>query len=273
VKGVEDMAFDLEEFSKELADFWKKNSSAAFANKGVTSGDVFNGLTKLGSSGILDLVTLATGTPADRIKLAIKAIEKFQSRNSRLTRDGVLGRFTRGALDIFRGCDESAKSDTPTQGRAKGGAAVGFLFYHVEPELQAFEVGGITAKTMISTAIRAWTKECDLVTKVIDNSNEANVIFKWDDLGGPGGTLAIAHIGGPGVDQRLELRFDRADMHGEFSTSTGFITTAIHEFGHIMGITHSPGTGNIMSEFKDRGILKPSADDIRLAQTIWGKRT
>ncbi len=268
--------FDLEGFAKELIDFWKDNPDASikdtWAKNGVSTGDVFNGLQKLVESGAIKKGILAAiGDPTARFELAMDAI-KFVQQKAGLKLDGVIGRFTRSALDRFRGCDESRRSTTPVKpgSRADGAADLGLLFYFVDPDLQKLNIGGQTGKTLIAEAIFAWVQHLNLVMKFVEKEDEANVVLKWDNFGGPGGTLAIADVGGPGVNQKLTLRFDITE-HWQSQSPESFISTATHELGHILGLTHASGPGELMSPFKDETITKPKPNDIARAQALWGK--
>jgi predicted Zn-dependent protease len=119
---------------------------------------------------------------------------------------------------------------------------------------------------MIDEGIVAWTSRIDLVMKLVRVPDEANIIMRWHNFDGPGGTLADAHVGGRNVNQRLELRFDETESW----TESKFITTARHELGHIIGLTHSGALpGDLMNPFLNEGIVDPSDNDIARAAKIW----
>jgi hypothetical protein len=273
------MADTLDALANDLVKFWKNNPlesvRESWKNRKVDVSDVASGLKSLAASGELDLNLLELiGDVDPRIDLAIKAIRTAQSFASNLEIDGIFGRKTRARFKDFRSCNDKTTSDKefPSGSFSAQLPGLGILFYHIDESLRSKEIDSISATEMIVDATHAWIfdkngrRQLDLVMRLVEDPAEANVLITQENLGGPGGTLGIAHIGGRHVKQQLSLRFDENESWNEKK----FRNTAIHELGHIFGLTHASGSGNIMNAFQNVDQQSPSHEDIMQMQQIWG---
>lgn len=263
----------LEDLAKELVSFWENNPDSeiktTWQERAIPASEVFNSLRKLATSGILDVGILdVIASPAKKVQFAIAAIKTFQGIASE-KKDGILGRFTRGLADRFRGCDEARRPTKPATGRADGAAGLGLLFFTLEDNLLNLSVGGMSAEEMVNNAIAAWTTELALTMKFVKDAKDANIVMRLGgdpSFGVAGGVLAVGTIGGPNKNFQLELKFDQAE---HWTSPTSFITTCMHELGHNLGLMHLP-PGSLMAAFKDETILKPTTVDLNAAKVLWG---
>lgn len=149
----------------------------------------------------------------------------------------------------------------------------------------------IDFRAVFREAVGAWEDVCgvDLV-EVADGADvDVRVGWQWLTSGhsdGPGGTLGIANWWfAPADNIRTEatIAFDPEDFKWS-SLSRGacgndpdcFYNTALHEIGHVLGISHSDVPNVVMSgppgtpywDSPGRSQLQP--DDVAAAQAIWG---
>lgn len=256
-----------EQLARALNKIWKKAGKAI-----IPEGDVANGLERLMHSRKLRVDLLDKAADMDfRVALARSAIDAFQELAG-MNIDGFLGPKTRAKLNQFRDCDQQnlPTEDVPSNSKAHGAFEEHqLLYYWMEPALMDYKIGDTTCGQIIEDAVANWTFKLKLVLRTPDpyNEDDANIHMKWDNLGGKGGTLGIANIGGrQRVNQVLLLRFDNSEDWNHDM----FLNTATHELGHILGLTHSNEPGHIMSTFANK-LTEPTPQDITRMQEIWGK--
>ena len=137
-------------------------------------------------------------------------------------------------------------------------------------------------RAIVREAMAAWERVCDVRFVEVPDSIYANVRIGWqhsnignsaNNSDGVGGTLGIAYtwyIGSTIIEQAIV--FDPADNE----TVTEFYDTALHELGHVLGISHSNVPYTVMAgppytnyaQFLGKNQL--TADDIAAARAIWG---
>ena len=110
--------------------------------------------------------------------------------------------------------------------------------------------------------------------EVADGENvDIRVGMDTDD--GPGGTLGVAYSSffvNPGTNNtfaQVHIVFDIEDYDGD-EDSVEFLSTAIHEVGHALGLDHEDDVPAIMSTFSNAAINGLTIDDIAGAQAIYG---
>lgn len=93
----------------------------------------------------------------------------------------------------------------------------------------------------------------------------------------------FAHATLPLYTKRLYIHFD-ANENWDFSTEVkftvksffkenpNFYVVALHEIGHLLGLTHSTELNSIMNKNYSRFVNKPSSKDIQILQRMYGER-
>lgn len=102
---------------------------------------------------------------------------------------------------------------------------------------------------------------------MVDRADQANVLVQWQDLG-DSTRLGSSPVGGPSLlsAYQLTVTFNPPALEG----SDALLATACHEFGHVLGLTHVPTTGQLMCALRDPELHTPASQDIARAQSIWG---
>lgn len=96
-----------------------------------------------------------------------------------------------------------------------------------------------------------------------------------DNFDGPGGVLAWAYMP-DGNDQQLLMKFDLDENWTSTPTATGILVDAVgtHEFGHLLGLSHSTTQTALMAPYYNAAIRTPQMqDDIPRFQARYGVRT
>lgn len=131
----------------------------------------------------------------------------------------------------------------------------------------------------IRTAVNTWAAVCDIDFVEVPDSVAATVRFGKSYVDGRGHSLAITTIWPSGILNPLITEavvvFDTADQSqatDALATSAGFLSTAIHEFGHVIGLDHSSTPSAIMYPYYS-GATVLTSEDISGVQTIYGAAT
>jgi len=233
-------------------------------------------LTSVGGFAGLDPGKLAAAKGiAEQIRLVEDAIRHFQSRQKLNKADGILGIRTWKALKAVKACpraDEARKKpldDLSTASIINSRQTKGWIFYYLDPATVPEKIQGEETHKLVLDAWNLWQEWADFTIRRESSADDANVVINMRSLGdGVGGTLGVAHIGGPSISQQLECTMDR----DENWTAEKFRQATCHELGHILGLTHDESTGQLMSPFLDESIKQPQGRDIARIQSIWGAR-
>ena len=260
----------LRGLAKELIEKWSRENPDVWGPRKAGKEAVADGLRQMITGGIMNAATIAGG---DKVAVAIAGIKAFQLLAG-LRPDGIFGNKTVKKMFNFRGCDE-------TEGRGKPLADGSIskimnervspisIFYHIRDGFPEVPRGcSQTAKKMIKTAWFRWaSQDVGVFARLVDDEKDANVVIRWGRLDGNSGSkLGEADVGGPHIrDRQLELVIDE----DEDWTDDRFLYCACHEIGHILGLKHADGAGQLMSPFLDSSINKPQENDLARMKALW----
>lgn len=128
----------------------------------------------------------------------------------------------------------------------------------------------------IRKAVNVWESVCDIDFVEVYDSATANLRFGKSYLDGSGKILAEAYtwMSGSGNASLKEALVafdtgDQASVTDALSTPQGFLSTAIHEIGHTIGLDHSSNSSAIMYPYYS-GATVLASDDINGAQAVYG---
>lgn len=141
-------------------------------------------------------------------------------------------------------------------------------------------VPGLTAdaqRRLTSQAFEAWTKWINL--DVRETTGKADIVIGTgqgarSNFDGPGGTLAWAYLP-DGTDQPLEMRFDLGETWTDDPAARGilYLNVATHEYGHLLGLTHSKVASALMAPYYSPAVAVPQQnDDVARVQALYGAR-
>ena len=265
----------LTKLAKELIKTWKSDPQfSEIWNTASVSEDVVTDVLKF-----MNMVGFLESDQVEDVAGVIKNIVRFQKRLG-VGVDGVIGKQTdEGITKKGRTCAEdsspgkelSENSDAKIFNDAMGDLPH-ILFYHVEEELAKMVIQpGKSSLELIAFSWQLWQQYADIVVRIVESKEDANVVIKLDSIDRSGNTLGIAHIGGPAISQQLTLRLDR-DEPWDVSL---FLGTVTHELGHILGLKHSSTQSQLMNPFLNltERILEPREEDIKRIKDMWGAAT
>ena len=137
-------------------------------------------------------------------------------------------------------------------------------------------------QAIVREAMDAWENVCEARFVEVADSTAANVRIGWQpdfalnpahESDGPGGTVGVTWTWySGGVTNQQAVAFDMADNLSD----TNLYDTALHELGHVLGISHSNVPDAVMSgppwtsyTFQP-GRNQLTADDILAVRALWG---
>lgn len=133
----------------------------------------------------------------------------------------------------------------------------------------------------IERAWSYWMAVANIKITRTNNANNADIVHdigqgQRDNFDGPSGTLAWAYLPN-GRDQQLLNKFDisetwiTSDMN---SRGVRLLNVCTHEFGHLLGLTHSQIQSALMAPYYSANIATPQTnDDIPRIQSLYGPAT
>lgn len=135
--------------------------------------------------------------------------------------------------------------------------------------------------TVFEQAWQYWEDVCGIkVERTLVGANADIIIStgrgRRDNFDGASGTLAWAEL--PSGNRRLNSKFDEDETwvsgFGNSGRGIRLLNVSCHEFGHLLGLTHSKRQGALMAPYYSPNIAKPQPnDDISRIQAIYGKNT
>lgn len=130
----------------------------------------------------------------------------------------------------------------------------------------------------IEQAWRYWMEVADIKVTRTNNQNNADIIHdigqgQRDNFDGPSGTLAWAYLPN-GSDQQLLNKFDVSEtwiIPNSNTRGIRLVNVCTHEFGHLLGLSHSQVQSALMAPYYSVNIATPQAnDDIPRIQKLYG---
>jgi hypothetical protein len=267
----------LAALAPKLIKFWETGFPAIWSDKKITKDDLVVALKFLVDAELLDGTKLGTLLAAGEsaVPLVTAAIEAFQRRGGVNAGQGVgiLTTVTRNAMKGFRTCGKrpDEKQPLPPGSRAateNRNRNTNVIFYWLEPQLVSGRLDGEPIPDLVADAWQLWQQHAPIkVLDVIDRA-DANVIVEMKGIDKAGNTLGMAHVGGRRIDAVLVCTMD-ADEHW---TASKFRAATCHEFGHILGLTHSRRDDQLMSPLLPADLARavPQEEDIQRIQVEWG---
>lgn len=128
----------------------------------------------------------------------------------------------------------------------------------------------------LSGTMTMWQDVCGVDFIDVAESH-AHLVIDAQPIDSQGNTLATASVGPPTSGQ-LQLVFDTSERWvrgpGESSLGKVFPVVALHELGHILGLSHRPGSGwpaeAVMHGSYGSSKETLTDDDIEAVRKIWG---
>ncbi len=202
-----------------------------------------------------------------------EAIHKFQLLLG-LMPDGLVGPKVLAGISLPRcGCPEHFTAEAREQLTKWGVNDLTYYIQSRDTDLSPELWDGIIGK-----AFQQISDVCNLRFKRTTTSNSANIIVstgrgRGDNFDGSSGTLAWAELPRSTVYKgQLLCKFDLDELWTDAGRGIRLLNVATHEFGHIVGLTHSSVKTALLAPFYDPEVSKPQLnDDIIRLQGLYGK--
>lgn len=154
------------------------------------------------------------------------------------------------------------------------------LTYYIESYVSAKDLSKTAQDQIIAQAWKEWCNVCGLRVERAKTAKKADIIIgggkgKDQDFDGPAGILAWAYMP-DGEDTQLTMRFDLDETWISDKRDRGvlMLNVAGHEFGHLLGLTHSKRMQALMAPFYNESVATPQPDDdITRIQALYGPAT
>lgn len=149
------------------------------------------------------------------------------------------------------------------------------LTYHIAQYVEG--VAKNVQQKIIVDAFKAWDDVCGLHISPAKSAAKADIVIATGrgpqhNFDGRGGTLAWAYLP-TGNDNQLTMKFDLDETWVTQPKQRGIqmLNVACHEFGHLLGLTHSRKLGALMAPYYNPFIATPQQDDdIVRVQKLYG---
>lgn len=134
-----------------------------------------------------------------------------------------------------------------------------------------------TQQAIVAAAFKAWDDICGLTITLSRKTSTADIIVDTgrgpqNNFDGRGGTLAWAYVP-TGSDNQLTMKFDLDETWVANSSQRGvqLLNVACHEFGHLLGLSHSKKPSALMAPYYNPFVATPQPnDDISRIQKLYG---
>ncbi len=249
-----------------------------------------------------DLVTKSRGKEVNKLQSALAALgylsgsykpgvfcsctERAVRRYQRfygLKSDGVVGEKTKSHM-------EQPRCGVPDVGTVVGGVSSRFVLrgcsYPRNTLTYAFlngtpDLPGSREQDIVRQAFDAWAGVANLEFVEVGAGDAPDFRIAWragnhgdgSPFDGPSNTLAHAFFpppcGGPNAG---DLHFDEAERWIDDPSASGILLlqVAIHEIGHLLGLSHSQDEDAIMFAFYSPDRVNLAQDDVNGIQTLYG---
>ena len=185
-----------------------------------------------------------------------------------LTVDGVVGPLTKAKIvapqfDAIRHVQEEAAAAPAAAPYKRGETVSWYLRDHPGYLKQPALVAELTA------AFEAWSPACGVTFEQAESADDAKILIGFggqqgDDahiFDGPGGALAKTTYGTPAL-----IEFDEEEkwlLQGDGGAFGAFrlLPVAMHEVGHVIGLSHSLLAGDMMGPWYSEDLKGPSDND------------
>jgi Matrixin/Putative peptidoglycan binding domain len=234
-------------------------------------------------------IGLEQATPNEFDSATENALRKFQAYYG-LPETGQLDADTVHLMQTPR-CGNPDNPNRFFQMTARGGVAARFTLqgnrWNKSNVTFGFEnfTGDLTQQLIIANirqAFLAWSRVCFLTFTEVSGTADISIAFRTGNHGdgssfdGPGNTLAHGFFPPPnGGAIAGDLHFDDAEMWTTNDPPTGFdfLTVAIHEVGHTLGLEHSADPTAVMFAFYSGLRRTLRTDDINGIRAIYGNQS
>lgn len=143
------------------------------------------------------------------------------------------------------------------------------------------DLEGCREREIVREAFDAWAGVADLEFSEVGPDEDPDFRIAWragehgdgSSFDGPGNTLAHAFFPPPcGGPHAGDLHFDEGERWSDDSADDGIHLrpVAIHEIGHLLGLSHSRDPGAIMFAIYSPDRVALAADDIRGIRALYG---
>ncbi|MBO6561373.1 MAG: matrixin family metalloprotease [Nisaea sp.] len=127
-----------------------------------------------------------------------------------------------------------------------------------------------TYQARFETAMATWSNVANITFNETSAAN-ADWVIAWEpNSDGRGGVLGTAYYIDVGNDGRMVSGTDSVIIFMDQADTQYFLSTAIHEAGHGLGLDHINHTPSIMSTFLDTSLSTITSYDIEVIQSLYG---
>ena len=143
---------------------------------------------------------------------------------------------------------------------------IDFMYWVEQKDLPEVDGDPKLALQLLEQAFFEWQKVAFIRVQRVDKAKDADVLIVRKRIDGPSGKLALASVGsGPGDHRIKDFTIDDSETW----TREKFLSTMIHEIGHLIGLEHSSSHDEIMFNTLTT-FAAPQPGDVKRAVAIWG---